>query len=57
MLRAKDERIYEIYWEIMCRYRICNDLAGTRNQGIGHKIWVTYLFRNPKESLAWLQTC
>lgn len=30
MLRAKDECIYEIYWEIMYHFRICANISGTR---------------------------
>lgn len=51
LLKARDEQVYGTYWEIMCHYRIYADLAGVKNQGIGHKKWAEYLFLNFKESL------
>lgn len=50
ILKAKNEHIYETYWEIMCHFYICADILGTRSQGVGHKVWATYLFRNLKRA-------
>lgn len=51
MLKAKDVCIYKIYWEMMCHFRICPDISGITGQGVGHKVWATYLFRNLQDSL------
>lgn len=51
MLKTKDAHIYEIYWEMMCHFRICANISETKSQGISHKVWATYLFRNLNESL------
>lgn len=52
MLRVKDECIYETYWEMMCYCRNCVNLVRVRNQGVSHKKWAEYLFKNVKESLS-----
>lgn len=44
MLKAKDMRIYETYWEMMMCHFVCVNILGTRSQIIGHKVWATYLF-------------
>lgn len=36
---------------MMRHFCICADISGTRDQGIGHKMWASYLFRNLNGSL------
>lgn len=33
MLKAKDERMYETYWKMMCHFYICVDILGTKGPG------------------------
>lgn len=44
MLRAKNVRIYETYWEMMRHFRILADISGTRGHGVDHNVWASYLF-------------